>query len=214
MSSAIGSAAAISNQPPSPNQTGNNAFAELDSGEFLQIILSELTNQDPLAPNDTSAILEQLSSIRNIESQNTLESRFDALVTQNAISTSANMIGKLVEGVNSANNTVSGVVTSLAVEEGEPVLRLSDGSSLAADRVTQVRDGNASGFGQLLGGIDPESLLGMMVAGENGGGLPVTGVVTGIRFDNGVPSFELDTGQSMPFTGLRSVRPLSDSAAG
>lgn len=211
MSSAIGSAAATSAQ--STNQTGN-AYSELSSGEFLKIILSELTNQDPLAPNDTSAILEQLSSIRNIESQTTLEGKFDALVTQNAISSSANMIGKYVEGINGANNAVSGVVTSLTIEEGEPVLRLSDGSSLAADRVTEVQDGDASGFGHLLGGINPESLLGMLVAGQGQNGQSVTGVVTGIRFESGVPFFELDTGLAMPFSGLRAVRPLTDSDAG
>lgn len=212
MSSAIGSAAAISGQP-GPNQQGN-AYAELSSNEFLQIILSELTNQDPLAPSDTTAILEQLSSIRNIESQTTLESKFEALVTQNAISTSANMIGKYVQGINAANNSVAGIVTSLSIEEGKPVLRLSDGSSLPADRVTQVEDGDASGFGQLLGGIDPESLLGMLVAGQGANGQSITGVVTGIRFDAGVPFFELDTGLTMPFAGLQAVRPLTDSDAG
>ncbi len=210
MSAAIGSAATTATQ--NTNQTGN-AYAELSSGEFLQIILSELTNQDPLAPNDTTAILEQLSSIRNIESQTTLEGKFDALVTQNAISSSANMIGKYVQGLNASNNSVSGVVTSLTIEDGKPVLRLSDGSSLAADRVTQVQAGEANGS-QLLGGIDPESLLGMLVAGTGQNGQSVTGVVTGIRFESGVPYFELDTGVAMPFSGLRAVRPLTDTDAG
>ena len=207
MSAAIGSAAAITAQPA---QSGN-AYADLSSGEFLEIILSELTNQDPLSPNDTTAILEQLSSLRNIESQSSLEGKFETLVTQNAISSSANMIGKYVEGLNDANNSVSGVVSSLTIEEGQPVLRLSDGSSLSADRVTQVRDPGASGdFGALLGGIDPESLMGMLIAGQGADGSDVAGVVTGLRFDNGSPFFELDTGETLPFGGLRAVRPLDE----
>lgn len=211
MSAAIGGAAAVNAQP---NQAGN-AYAELSSGEFLEIILSELTNQDPLSPNDTTAILEQLSSLRNIESQSTLESKFEALVTQNAISSSANMIGKYVEGLNDANNPVSGVVSSLTIEEGQPILKLADGSSLAADRVTQVRDQSASGeFGALLGGIDPESLMGMLIAGQGEDGASVTGVVTGLMFEGGVPFFELDTGQALPFDGLRAVRPLTDDNGG
>ncbi|XAL99034.1 hypothetical protein OT109_15790 [Phycisphaeraceae bacterium D3-23] len=218
MSAALGSAAAFApqnTQNVQPNQSGN-AYADLESGEFLQIILSELSNQDPLAPNDTGAILEQLSSLRNIESQASLESKFEALVTQNAISTSANMIGKFVEGLNSANNTVAGVVNSLAIEDGKPILRLSDGSSLDAERVLQVRDadGEVDNIGGLLGGIDPESVLGMMVAGTDSEGEAVTGVVTGIRFEGGAPFFELDTGRAMPFSGLRAIRPLDESSAG
>lgn len=212
MSSAIGGAAAFATQNSSAqtSQSGN-AYADLSSGEFLEIILSELTNQDPLSPNDTTAILEQLSSLRNIESQSTLESKFETLVTQNAISSSANMIGKYVEGLNSANNTVSGVVSSLVIEEGQPVLRLSDGSSLSAERVTQVRDAGEAGsaFGSLLGGIDPESLMGMMITGRDTRGDTQTGVVTGIGFDGGTPFFELDTGQTMPFSGVRAIRPLN-----
>ncbi|MEM9414067.1 MAG: flagellar hook capping FlgD N-terminal domain-containing protein [Planctomycetota bacterium] len=217
MSAALGSAAAFApqnTQNAQPNQA-RNAYADLNSGEFLEIILSELTNQDPLAPNDTGAILEQLSSLRNIESQATLETKFEALVTQNAISTSANMIGKFVEGLNAANNTVAGVVSSLVIEEGKPVLRLSDGSSLDADRVLQVRDaeGDANSIGGLLGGIDPESVLGMMVAGVDSAGETVTGLATGIRFEGGLPFFELDTGRAMPFDGLRAIRPLDESSA-
>jgi len=43
-----------------------NRFNELSSDDFLQIIFAELTNQDPLEPQDTGALLEQLNSIRQI----------------------------------------------------------------------------------------------------------------------------------------------------
>ena len=39
----------------------------LGSEEFLKIILTELTSQDPLSPNDTSALLDQISTIRSIK---------------------------------------------------------------------------------------------------------------------------------------------------
>ena len=43
-------------------------FTELSSEEFIKIIFTELQNQDPFKPNDSSALLEQLNSIRSIES--------------------------------------------------------------------------------------------------------------------------------------------------
>lgn len=210
MSAAIGSAAAIAQQGQ-PNQVGN-AYANLSSGEFLQIILSELSNQDPLAPNDTTAILEQLSSLRNIESQVSLESQLEALVTQNAISSSAGLIGKFVEGLDANNRTVSGTVLSLAVEEGKPILKLADGTSLPADRVTQVHDAPASGA-RALGGIDPNALLGTRVAGVGTDGTAMSGVVSGIRFVRGEGFLELEAGQVMPFTGLERIGSAGSESA-
>ena len=46
----------------------SSGFGALDSEEFLNIMFTELQNQDPFEPNDSSALLEQLNSIRSIES--------------------------------------------------------------------------------------------------------------------------------------------------
>ena len=47
---------------------GSSGFSAMDSEEFVKIIFTELQNQDPFQPNDSSALLEQLNSIRSIES--------------------------------------------------------------------------------------------------------------------------------------------------
>ncbi|MEM1355197.1 MAG: flagellar hook capping FlgD N-terminal domain-containing protein [Planctomycetota bacterium] len=208
MSAAIGSAAATLQQPET-NQAGN-AYAELSSSEFLEIILAELANQDPLAPNDTTAILEQLSSLRNIESQTALEDQLGALVTQNSISASSAMIGKFVSGLDNNNNTVSGLVESMSVEDGQPILNLAGGDRLAADRVTQVEntaDLETQVVQQLLANLqvlDSSALVGMMVAGVDNGGEPREGVVTGINLADGDIGLELDTGHLLPLNNVRS----------
>lgn len=84
---AIGGASASSS-------VGGTAFADLSSGEFVKIMLEELANQDPFEPQDSAALLEQLSSLRNIESQISLEEKLESLVLQNSLSASAGMIGK------------------------------------------------------------------------------------------------------------------------
>lgn len=213
MSAAIGSAAAIAS---SNTNTAPNGFAELSSGEFLQIILSELSNQDPLAPNDTAAILEQLSSIRNIESQVQLEGKLESLVTQNAIASSANMIGKYVTGLNSANNTVKGLVESLTIKDGEPVLNIAGVGELQADRVTKVEDlGDLDTqiVQQLLANLqvlDSGTLIGREVVGsvlgQDGEYEPVVGRVTGVTVLDGEIQLELDDNQSLPLSGVISFK--------
>ena len=71
-----------------------DAFGALGSEEFLKIILTELTSQDPLSPNDTSAALFHYLPI---ESDLALGDRLDSIVTENQL-TNAGMIGKFVSG--------------------------------------------------------------------------------------------------------------------
>jgi len=106
-----------------------SGFGEIDSGQFMKILLSEMSNQDPFKPQDSGALLEQLSSLRNIESQLSLQKQLESLVLQNGLSSAAGMIGKDIEGLDAANDKVSGVVTSVRVENGKAILELSSGKS-------------------------------------------------------------------------------------
>ena len=70
----------------------------LDSEEFLNIMFTELQNQDPFEPNDSSALLEQLNSIRSIESDMALTSQLESIVFQNQLAGASNLIGRYIQG--------------------------------------------------------------------------------------------------------------------
>ncbi len=112
---------------PSTAPTTGGGFNDLGSDEFLNIILTELTNQDPLAPNDTQALLEQLSSLRNIESQLSLEKSLEKLVLQNSLSQAGSLIGKTVEGTGDDGQKLTGTVRSVRINDGETTLQLDTG---------------------------------------------------------------------------------------
>ena len=116
-----------------------NRFADLSSDDFIRVMLSELKHQDPFEPNDSSALLEQISSLRNIESQLSLQNQLESLVLQNQIASASGLIGKLVIGLNDAHAEVEGLVTAVRVEKGQVFLELDTGQTLRADRVTQIR---------------------------------------------------------------------------
>lgn len=69
-------------EPTNILQDGDDAFNELTSDEFLEVIFAELANQDPLAPNDTQALLEQISLIRSIESDQSLAGRLEGVTEE------------------------------------------------------------------------------------------------------------------------------------
>jgi len=117
---------------------GVNRFSDMSSEEFLEVLMQELKNQDPLNPQDSTKLLEQLSSIRSIESQLQLNDQLSALVNQNQFASAGGLIGKLVAGLDANNNEAIGQVVSVRMAEDKVFLELDTGQSVNMDRVTQI----------------------------------------------------------------------------
>lgn len=130
-----------------PERAQTNRFAELDSDDFVKVLVQELSNQDPFEPHDSAQILEQLSSLRNIESQATLQDRIEELVLQNEIAQAGGLIGRLVQGLTEDGDRVEGEVTSVRVRDGQAVLELDTGQRLPMARVERIagEGGGSSG---------------------------------------------------------------------
>jgi len=124
---------------------GADGYGALGSGDFLKIILSELSRQDPLKPNDTSTLLQQLSTIRSIQSDVDLSDRLKGLVNQNEWSSGAALIGRGVSGVSEEGSRVAGVVVGVSRTDSGPVLTLSDGSRVPMSGVDEVVYLNGNG---------------------------------------------------------------------
>lgn len=122
-----------------------NRMAELDSQEFLGIILAELQSQDPLAPNDTNALVQQLSSVRSIESDLKLTEQLESLVADNRLANASSLVGRRVEGIDEAGETIVGTVGAVRTSDGVPALLLEDGSRITLDKLTGVGE-----FAELL----------------------------------------------------------------
>lgn len=144
LSSAVGSAGASAQGQQAP---GSNKFSELSSDEFVKVLFTELQNQDPMEPQDTGALLEQLSSLRNIESQMSLQDELQSLVTQNQIAGAGNLIGKQVAGLTEGNEQITGLVSSVRVKDDQVVLELDTGQRLAMSQVTGISEPGGAGSG-------------------------------------------------------------------
>ncbi|GAB4107994.1 MAG: hypothetical protein Kow00105_13220 [Phycisphaeraceae bacterium] len=185
------------------SNTGNNAFAELSSEEFVNILVTELTQQDPFEPNDSAAILEQLSSLRNIESQINLQDQLKTMVDQNAISSASGLIGQRVAGLTADNRSVNGIVRSVVIENGKPILKLDDGTRLEASRLTDVEnlgDFDTQVVQQLLRNLiilNSSALIGKMVSGFDENNTLIEGIVTSVETENDDLILELDTGRRL-----------------
>jgi len=124
------------------DKRSSNPYASMESGEFVQLLVQQLQNQNPSKPQDSSKILEQLSSIRNIESQMQLQDQLKNLVSQDQVSKASGLIGKVVEGVDESNNDVRGRVTAVRVTDDKAMLELDTGKKLSMNRITTIAQAN------------------------------------------------------------------------
>lgn len=119
-----------------------NRFSDLSSEDFIKIITTELTKQDPLKPNDTNTLLTQISSIREIESQVSLKSSLDSLVGQSSFASASNLLGATISGVGTKPDgtqaRVNGTVISVARTAKGPQVTLSNGARVMFDNIDNV----------------------------------------------------------------------------
>jgi flagellar hook assembly protein FlgD len=135
-----------------PGASGD--FGALSNGEFLEIIFAELTNQDPLAPNETKDLLEQISVIRGIESDTALTDSLSELVSQNALAQAGGLIGKFVTGRTEFGESAEDFVLSVTSTDEGPILNLLNGQRIKMGSVEEIIDPAA--FGALPSGDDSE----------------------------------------------------------
>jgi len=128
----------------------SRGFGDLKSEDFLALMIQELQSQDPLNPQDTGQLLQQLSNIRQIEQSSnsnktleTLSQTLQALSAGQRFGDPTNLIGKYVAGTTTDPSgqptEVQGVVIGTRFDpQGNAILELHNGTFIPADQVEQI----------------------------------------------------------------------------
>src|SRR3954470_14659811 len=95
---------------------GVHDLKDLDINQFLQLMVSELTHQDPLNPMDNTQLVQQIGELRSIAAQDQLTSTLQALQTQQSLTTASSLIGKKVTALSTDHQNVTGTIDSVSVE--------------------------------------------------------------------------------------------------
>lgn len=128
-----------------PATTSDNSLESLDLDVFLEIMLEELQNQDPLDPMDNGELLDQLSQIREISSNDKLTNTLDSVLLGQNVATATGLIGTEVEGLTDDGRRVSGAVQRVKINDGQPTLDLAVATrAKAGDREGDIESGSYS----------------------------------------------------------------------
>lgn len=107
--------------------TGINA--QLGRDQFLQLLVAQLTHQDPLEPIKDQEFLAQLAQFSTLEGIQNLNTSFGDLMKLQQLTQGSSLIGKTVTFTGDDNKTVlSGLVSGLKVIDGK--IQLQSGTNL------------------------------------------------------------------------------------
>ena len=101
------------------NSLQGNGLNDIDLNQFLNLMITDLQNQDPLNPTDNAALLQQVGSLRSISSSDQLVTSLKSFSNTQELTTASSLIGKNVKGLDTKSSEVNGEVTSVSIKIDE-----------------------------------------------------------------------------------------------
>ena len=220
--------APVSSSTSTPDTSGlssalgtNQALGEQD---FLKLLVAQLKNQDPLAPQDNTQFVSQLAQFSSLQAAMGTNTRLDSISTQNQ-----GLANTEVVGLVGKTATVKGsLITSAGSGTAVPVSFTLQGASDTTNVSIQDSTGNVirtipigarnPGLVRInwdgkdnQGNVMPAGTYAVSVQAKTADGSTVavaqetTGKVTGVAFDKGYPVLTLANGMQVPVSDLLQV---------
>jgi len=133
--SAISSASSTSSG--SATSTSGDSLQNVSMDDFLKLLLTELQNQDPTNPVNDSEILNQVSQIKAIESNQRLTDTLTTMQSQQELVAASSLLQKTVTGLDDSGNSVSGKVDKVTVDSSGTKVCIGD-NSISLKNITEV----------------------------------------------------------------------------
>jgi flagellar basal-body rod modification protein FlgD len=122
---------ASSGSPTAKQQTMNSEV-------FLQLLVTQLRNQDPSSPMDTNEMMAQTTALASMEQLTTLTGLTDESFSLQMRAAASALLGQTVEYVDDDKVTKSGTVTSVSFADKVPMVTV-DGKSIRLDALMGAR---------------------------------------------------------------------------
>lgn len=217
------------------NSAARQASATLADNfdDFLTLLTTQLTHQDPLSPTDSTEFTNQLVSFTNVEQTIATNQNLEALIELQLATQQTNESATLI---NYLGKTVGSNIPVAALKDGQANWDFNLGTSAAEVNIsiydqhgTKIMSEDLSGLsggahryawdGQKYNGqTAPDGTYTMQITAISAGGSGVEathnfkGVATGVESENGVPVLKVN-GISLPLSSVQSVHVTEDSTS-
>ncbi|CAJ0809497.1 MULTISPECIES: flagellar hook assembly protein FlgD [Ralstonia] len=206
----------------SSTSTGNNLAitngTDLQS-TFMQLLVAQLQNQDPLNPMDNSQMTSQLAQINTVNGIQQLNTTMSSMLTQNAATQASSMIGRTVQVPSSNLSLASGTANfgvSVPTGADDVVVTIKNAAGVAVRTVDLGQMTAGSGNYTWNGKDDKGNQLAdgnytIGVAATQGGKVVTanalgTDKVAGVTINNGTMQLVLASGGTAKLSDVASIQ--------
>lgn len=211
-----------STDPTAAAATMKKTFG-MDKDDFMKLFITQLQYQDPLKPQDPSAMLDQLSQLSLVEQSYNSTTAMNKLLTaqNNSMSmTSVSFIGKEVKANGNSTSfdgsTPSSLQFNLSVPTAEATLTIKNASGSIVKTValgaksagdsTVAWDGSDNSGNKLPSGVYSFSVAGKTAGGESvAASTFTTGRIDGVNLTGDTPMLTIGA-NSVALTDVISVK--------
>ena len=130
---------AVENQVNNYNKTlvneGRKTSNELGKDDFLKLLITQLSNQDPTSPMENTEFISQMAQFSSLEQMTNMSSSFTKMASFINSSEAASTLGKTVE-LNIGDTTTTGIVEGAT--RGENPQILVNGMYYSMDKIAAI----------------------------------------------------------------------------
>lgn len=114
--------------------TATSQTSTLGLQDFMKILLTQLTTQDPLKPMDNKDFMAQIAQFTTLEQTQQLNDKTATLITNQAALQSVGLIGRTVD-FTTDSGSLSGVVAALSLAGNSPQLTIQTSTGSTVNNV-------------------------------------------------------------------------------
>lgn len=207
----------------SSSSSSSNSASSLGTDDFLQLLVTQLSNQDPLNPMDDQQFTTQLAQFASLESLQNIESsvtNLSSTIQQQGVLQSVSFIGNDITAtgyeIEKTGTDISSLTYTLPSDVSTLVINVYDSNSnLVASKSIGAKaegdyswtwdgkdtNGNAMADGTYNIAISAEDADGNSVYATT----KVSGTVTGVYTSNGTTYFRLSDGRSVSYSNVTEI---------
>jgi flagellar basal-body rod modification protein FlgD len=109
----------------------------LSQQDFLNLLVAQMTAQDPLKPTDSQDLLSQMTQFSTLNANNNLQSQLVNMQLGQQVTSASALLGKQVTLQLDSKTTTQGIVTGIDTSASTPQI-IVNGQSYTLDKVSSI----------------------------------------------------------------------------
>lgn len=131
-------AATMAATAPSNPEAASSSLGQLDSEAFLKLMVAQLKYQDPMAPSDGAAMMQQTAQFTQVETMQKLVTMQQQLMGLQQTAIGSDLIGHEVSAVTETGEAIVGIVDGVRFTDVGPRLQIGE-HEVPLDNAESVR---------------------------------------------------------------------------